>query len=559
MLNRCLFFIFTVSSFTVYSQGLVGETGYNESYSITSDGVVANHKGSFFVRGVYHENSYFTSVVVSYIDSMSNIEWQLPVGSGELNYVTGVSSTGDGGIYIAVVSAETCDVFEDVKSQIWKINDLGSMTLFKEYIANDYHFFEGLTLLHNNHLKGIYAFMGQQAIVEYDESGVLVDSITVSENFGNKQFLNASGYSAIGIRHSTVLTGYDALGNSTPVKSYTTQTGRMLGNGSHIYLTTSDSIFQYDLSLNLVNSELLPDVGEVVQLRFLNDSTIGYLQHVGNSVSWGTLNTSLQNQQSDFYGNNLDGDLSGDFYQNRVSVGLTYGLALYYGARSVLYRKNSPISAVIPQTDVALTAFEVVNQSAVLVSNPNVYQVDVDLNVTIKNQGSFPVTSIRINRDLGPGICNETMKRWYFTGLNLQPGDSIQLELGSAGSYINAFTVPEIQSQVCLYSSFVNELADLNVSNDQHCENIVFGYVGIHEFANDDITLFPNPSSGDFCITRSGNEKLQITVYSVAGSLVRASMDTTEKQINLHLDQGIYLVQLVNEAGNTIVKRVVVN
>ncbi len=560
MLDRCLFFLaFIISSSTSFAQGLLGEQGYNESYFSTSGGVIANHKGSFLVRNVYHENSYFSNVVVSYIDSMNNTLWSLPIASGETTQTTGVCSTGDGGVYVAVVNMETCDVLAGIKSQIWKINDLGSMTLFKEYMADEYRYFNGLTCLSNNHVKAqLWGVFNQPSILEYDESGTLIDSISVSGNQEYQQFINATGYSAIGIRNN-LLIGFDALGNTTQLKSFTTQAARMIENDTHIYLTTSDSIFQYDLSLNLVDSEPLIDFGDVVQLRFLNDSTIAYLQHVGSAVSLGRLSISLQNQQSELYGDNLVGALASDFYPNRVSVGVTYNLTQYSGLRSVLYRKINLVSPAIPQTDVALTAFEVLSQSAVLVSSPNVYEIDAVVKVTIKNEGLFPVQSIRLNRDLGPGICNEQMKRWYFTGLNLLPGDSMQLELGSVGSYINAFSGPEIHSEVCVYSSFVNELADLNVSNDQHCETVIFGFVGTDELIENDMMLFPNPSSGDFSIRRSGNEKLLITVYSVAGSLVRAPMSTTEKQINLHLDQGIYLVQLVNERGNTVVKRVVIN
>jgi Secretion system C-terminal sorting domain len=69
-----------------------------------------------------------------------------------------------------------------------------------------------------------------------------------------------------------------------------------------------------------------------------------------------------------------------------------------------------------------------------------------------------------------------------------------------------------------------------------------------------DITLFPNPSTGFFCIN-SGDSMIQrITVFDMRGLVVFSSDINVkaQKTINLHVELGIYLVCLESDHGRIV-------
>ena len=71
--------------------------------------------------------------------------------------------------------------------------------------------------------------------------------------------------------------------------------------------------------------------------------------------------------------------------------------------------------------------------------------------------------------------------------------------------------------------------------------------VGLSEQAKNRITVFPNPSNGDFRLQNPDNSNLKVEVYSVLGKLIMASI--TEESV-FHIDlldqeNGIYFVRII--------------
>jgi len=77
---------------------------------------------------------------------------------------------------------------------------------------------------------------------------------------------------------------------------------------------------------------------------------------------------------------------------------------------------------------------------------------------------------------------------------------------------------------------------------------------------NEAITIYPNPSSGNFSVINSTESLVSIEVMDLVGKVVLTSQ-SKEKNIRLDMEyanKGVYFVQITNLSGNKIVKKLVI-
>jgi hypothetical protein len=75
-----------------------------------------------------------------------------------------------------------------------------------------------------------------------------------------------------------------------------------------------------------------------------------------------------------------------------------------------------------------------------------------------------------------------------------------------------------------------------------------------------DFSAYPNPNNGDFNITLNGAAVATVQIYDAAGQLVKTERLFAGEVLNISLEaSGIYMVTLVTDEGEQVVKRVVVN
>lgn len=79
--------------------------------------------------------------------------------------------------------------------------------------------------------------------------------------------------------------------------------------------------------------------------------------------------------------------------------------------------------------------------------------------------------------------------------------------------------------------------------------------MGTHEFFSSPITIFPNPSQGNFTIETSDSHKLQI--YDALGRLIDSKMISGTTQINMTLSPGTYFLHFKHDKA-TQVKKIIV-
>lgn len=100
----------------------------------------------------------------------------------------------------------------------------------------------------------------------------------------------------------------------------------------------------------------------------------------------------------------------------------------------------------------------------------------------------------------------------------------------------------------------VSELADERnfVMNIQGTE----GFLGVEDFADADLTLYPNPASDQFNIT-SGNEVIQsVIVRDILGKTIETiEVNGLNQDVNVsNLPKGLYLVEVELETGRAVQK-----
>lgn len=79
--------------------------------------------------------------------------------------------------------------------------------------------------------------------------------------------------------------------------------------------------------------------------------------------------------------------------------------------------------------------------------------------------------------------------------------------------------------------------------------------MGTNEFTNQNVSIYPNPSNGQFTIQTDGSFKVEI--YNVAGKLVDVRNISGTTQFQKSLPAGVYFVKLINEK-QTIVKKLII-
>lgn len=72
------------------------------------------------------------------------------------------------------------------------------------------------------------------------------------------------------------------------------------------------------------------------------------------------------------------------------------------------------------------------------------------------------------------------------------------------------------------------------------------------DYISNQLTLYPNPNSGSFFLCNPSNEKLEINIFDMSGSLVYSSTGTENNKIVINLDYvkpGIYLINTTSDSG----------
>ncbi len=144
----------------------------------------------------------------------------------------------------------------------------------------------------------------------------------------------------------------------------------------------------------------------------------------------------------------------------------------------------------------------------------------------------------------GPVLTTEafTNYQWLLDGSTL-PGATAQSHTAMANG---DYTVLVTDANGCMAESEVLQMLQVSISNDVT--------------AMRELTVFPNPSNGQFTIALQTDRMTRLTILDMQGKLMHdATVNSSLAQVNLALPEGIYLLQMMAEDGKTYNKLLMIN
>ncbi len=154
--------------------------------------------------------------------------------------------------------------------------------------------------------------------------------------------------------------------------------------------------------------------------------------------------------------------------------------------------------------------------------------------------------------DHAQGLFGQGTNTYFNFGRNLQ--DTLLSFTGTYDTITHTWTTPRATTYVVL-----NSTAPISAINS----NITLVGTGVGIKQNDaleNISIYPNPSNGNFSINNPSENNVTVDVLNILGSSVLKTQ-SSEKNININLEKalkGIYLVQVVNWQGQKTVKKLVI-
>ncbi len=229
--------------------------------------------------------------------------------------------------------------------------------------------------------------------------------------------------------------------------------------------------------------------------------------------------------------------------------------------------------------DVGQDVNEEINMASLTTSGLNYGWRCYEGNATYNTSGcpasstlTFPIAEYSQNNS---GVPKCSITGGYVYRGTQQPGlqgkyffaDYCSTEIGilteNAGSWTYSFTEPFSGNN---WSSFgVNHLNELFVvSKNGNIFRIVEDNLSVDEFDNQDIKVYPNPTK-DFIKIDFNNQNpslFTIKLYSIQGKLIKEISDIESEIFEIstqNIQNGFYLVEIINETGNKQLNKVIIN
>ena len=174
---------------------------------------------------------------------------------------------------------------------------------------------------------------------------------------------------------------------------------------------------------------------------------------------------------------------------------------------------------------------------------------ELDLDVVVKNYGTTTVQNFSAYTDGSTGtFCTSTDPEVAFTGMNLAPGDTARLSLGTF--YYQQYVKANVVFKVCAYTCSPNQHVDKNPHNDFICDT--FTYTGIEDqtISKVDIRIYPNPASNVLNIESDINMYSNYEVINTLGQTITIGKITNATKAALNIEKlpaGVYYIQLHDE------------
>ncbi|MDQ3016026.1 MAG: T9SS type A sorting domain-containing protein [Bacteroidota bacterium] len=116
---------------------------------------------------------------------------------------------------------------------------------------------------------------------------------------------------------------------------------------------------------------------------------------------------------------------------------------------------------------------------------------NVEIDVTNIGLGIIQSLIIQYTEGTGCGMCESWMESWAFDSLDLSPGESIKLSLGSFSPWCVQIDVNEL----CMYVHPADNLPEINSGNNSYCADVTAFIVGVDEVRPSIFQITHNPAA----------------------------------------------------------------
>lgn len=187
-----------------------------------------------------------------------------------------------------------------------------------------------------------------------------------------------------------------------------------------------------------------------------------------------------------------------------------------------------------------------------------------DVKVTVRNDGHAALETVSLNAVLSSYnfFCGLIEKPYYqtFSGLNVAPGDSITIEVGSLVGEFVGMSLPTVYP-LCFWTTLPNDSLDVNPLNDAACKS----FSTVIETKNPEIiyplAVFPNPTAGDFLLVLPAKTiEATVQLFDLTGrTVLQTSGSGNEISVSAPaLSRGLYQVSVRDENGTRYIGKLVV-
>lgn len=554
-----------------HSQGLNAELGFNDEYYQYVQGIACDGIYTYLLiyegeTGTIIYSGIGSSSKLVKIDTLGNIIWDVVIAPGSTQCILSVQiiSDGDGGLYLFGYAENYCAHPPDgYITFLQKRNSSGNVVWNRDWVLNHPSNlpFSGFTISATGDLLLNHASTGSW-VYTISSSGLITDSMLITEP-KIEGFAELSGFTVTGFKNNSLL-GFDTVGMLTHTITFSTPVQEINSINDTLYVLTQDSIFTFNGNLQPIDASDVPGFSSFKNLK-VETQHIRFLSHNGNTINVITLNRQLQVTGTLNIPESISQSAFVDFNDLHLSAGITFNLAEFSAVRFLNYSMNSTQNVPLNRTDIGVINLIPTMVSAKPHSQTTVfYSGRMEADVLIKNYGPDTLHSCRITRyNAMTAVLNPSVYAQAFNNLNLAPGDSMWLSLGTMFIGLVGTSGTEIKKYICIHTNHPNGLVDLNVSNDEFCKEILFGYVGIEEaIQNRELLIYPNPASSmvNFEMKESTDLINSIQLYNIHGRLVaewHPQTQTASLDIS-HLSGGMYLAR-VTVGQNVITRKVVVS
>jgi len=486
-MKGALIALLVLISIISWGQGLNGELGYNDDYSQNSKDIVAFDDFSIFVKEQTNSASFFTSSSIIKVDTLGNEIWEIPIVPqlAEVVLITEIIPSENGGVYLLGYGRPTCDVSGGCFWFLTKVESNGNIS-WNKYWTDSICFgvtASGLTLTQNDQLTLHLDSPLNSYIFTVSTLGLDLGAIEPGSS-GFQGTDQLTGYEAIAYKQFSLF-GFDANGNQTGGKTFSTFISDAQVWNDTLYLTTNDSLFVLSPSFVEIASEPITGFTDFRQLK-VRDSDVRCMSVTNTEVHLFQLNRDLL--LTDIQTISVEGveDQPIDYSDDHLAVAADYALSEYFAIRHLDFSLNNPQDAFVNRTDIGIVDIQITQSSVTPNANFNaVFQVEIGADVLLKNFGPNTLQSCRMNHYISPALaCGLIYYGEEFFNLNLAPGDSVWIPLGVIHTNERSFPTDSLNQEICIYTSYPNSITDLNVSNDRLCTTVTLGTAILLEFTS---------------------------------------------------------------------------